>query len=317
MRNERVKLRETGARGAGSILSAEAAKAAIAGFWQFCRRKPLGAVSVFIIVVMLVLAIGTEVIAPNDPLRLYAGHNFAPPGTTPPGGSIMVLGGDELGRDLFSRIVFGARISLIVGIGTVFVGLLIGVVIGLVSGYFGGWIDLIVQRFVDGIMAIPFLILVLLMITLMGRGASIGGASVNVIIVLGIALFPITSRVVRASTLSVKENVYVDAARALGASDVRIITRHILPNVSHAIIILGATYLGVAILAEATLSFLGLGTVEPNPSWGLMIAGPGRGNLVKHPMLVLAPGVAISLAVLAFNLLGDALRDVWDPRLRI
>ncbi|MBI3742909.1 MAG: ABC transporter permease [Chloroflexi bacterium] len=175
--------------------------------------------------------------------------------------------------------------------------------------------DLIIQRFVDGVMAFPALILALTIVTLMGKGFTVGGAQANVVLSIAIVLIPVTTRVVRGSALSVKENVYVDAARSLGASDMRIMSRHVLPNVAHVIIILGATYLGAAILLESTLSFLHQGTAIGQPSWGNMLA-TSRTTLESHQQLLWSPTIAVSLAILAFNLLGDALRDVWDPRLR-
>ncbi len=292
-----------------------AAARAWGGLWSFCRRKPLGAVSGLVILVMIVTAIFAELIAPNDPVKPFIGSSFAGAGHTPAQGHIMLLGADAPGRDLFARLVFGARISLLVGVGSVAIGVLAGTLLGLVSAYYGGKLDLIVQRLVDGLMAFPALVLALVIVTLMGKGLVVGGAQANVVLSIGIILIPVTARVVRASALSVQENAYVDAARALGARDGRIIVRHILPNVTHAVIILGATYLGAAILLEASLSFLGQGTDINRPSWGNMLSG-SRAAFEAHPRLLWAPAIAISVVVLAFNLLGDALRDVWDPRLR-
>lgn len=305
-----------GPRAHAVAISAGAFRQGGAAVWSFCRKKPLGGVSAFIILLLVTCAIFADLIVRNDPFRIFPGQSFVSPGTTVPGGGVMLLGGDNIGRDLFSRLIFGSRISLGVGLLAVLFGLTVGTTLGLTSAYFGGKLDLIAQRFVDGMMAFPFLVLALLLVTLMGTGATFGGISINLILVIGIALIPVSSRVVRATTLSVKENVYIEAARAVGASHGRILVRHILPNVAHAIIIVGATYLGAAILIEASLSFLGYGSPPPSPSWGQMIAGPGRSALETYPRLLWAPAVAISLVVLAFNLLGDALRDVWDPRLR-
>lgn len=287
----------------------------LVAFGSFCRRKPLGGVSAIIIIILVIAAVFADLISPNDPLRIFIGSAFAGPGHHPAGGGVMVLGADAPGRDLFARLVFGARISLLVGVGSVLVGGVVGIALGLASAYYGGTLDLIVQRFIDGVMAFPALVLALVVVTLLGTGFSISGAQFNVIISIAIVFIPLMARVVRGAALSTKENVYVDAARAIGAGDFQIMFRHILPNITHAIVILGATYLGGAILLESSLSFLGQGTVASQPSWGNMIAG-SRANFETHQRLLWAPAVTISLAVLAFNLLGDALRDVWDPRLR-
>ncbi len=285
------------------------------GSWRFFRRKPLGGLSVIIIILMVVAALFAGVIAPNDPFRIFVGSSLAPAGHTPSGGHVMLLGGDGVGRDVFARLLFGARISLLISVASVLIGGLAGTVLGLVSAYFGGTFDLILQRFVDGIMAIPPLVLSLLIVTLVPRGFSVSGAQFNVVLAIAILLVPLTARVVRASAMSVQENAYVEAARAIGASDSRIIFRHVLPNVTHVVIILGATYLSAAILLEASLSFLGQGTDISQPSWGNMISR-SRPLFETNQHLMWTPAIAISLAVLAFNFLGDALRDVWDPRLR-
>ncbi len=288
----------------------------LVAFWTFSRQKPLGGVSALIIIVMILAAALANLIAPNDPLKIFAGQSYAQPGTIPAGGSVFLLGGDETGRDLFARVVFGARISLLVAIPAVIFGTIIGATLGMVSGYFGGKLDLFIQRVVDGMMAFPTILLALTIMALIGPGLQLGGAYSNVVIAIGIIMIPTMSRVTRGATLSVKENVYVEAARSIGASNLRVISLYVFPNVIHAIIILAATYLGAAILVEASLSFLGMGTPPPAPSWGMMVAGPGAQSLATHPMLLWAPAISISLAVLAFNLLGDALRDVLDPRMR-
>ncbi len=314
MREAPVVIRDTGAARRAAT-PASMAGGWLLGFWSYCRHKPLGAISAVVILLLIVATVFAELIAPNDPLQPFIGSSFASIGHTPEGGNMMLLGADASGRDLFARLVFGARISLVVGIASVIIGVFVGTLLGLLSAYYKGVLDLVVQRFVDGLMAFPALVLALVIVALMGRGFSIGGAQANIILSIGIILIPLTARVVRGTALSVQENVYVDAARAVGASDGHIIVRHILPNVAHAIIILAATYLGGAVLVEASLSFLGQGTRVTEPSWGNMLAG-NRINFEAHPRLLFAPAIALSLAVLAFNLLGDALRDVWDPRLR-
>ncbi len=287
----------------------------LVGLWNFSKAKPLGGLSALIIIVMAVAAVFAPLIVSNDPITYFAGSSFAGPGHTPEGGNLMILGADSIGRDFFARVVYGARISMIVGLGSVVVGLVAGTIIGLASAYYGGRVDLILQRVVDGFMAFPALVLALVIVTVMGSGFVFAGAQANVILAIGIILAPVGARVVRGAALSVKENTYIDAAKALGASDIQIMVRHILPNITHVIIILGATYIGAAILVEATLSFLGQGTDINQPSWGNMIAG-ARSRFEQEPRLLWTPAIAMSLAILGFNLLGDALRDVWDPRLR-
>ena len=287
----------------------------LGGFWGFSKAKPLGGISALIILVMAVAAIFAPLITPNDPFTIFIGSSFASPGHVPEGGRTMILGSDAVGRDFFARVVYGARISMIVGITSVFIGLAAGVAIGLASAFYGGRIDLFLQRVVDGLMAFPALVLALVIVTVMGSGIVFAGAQLNVILAIAIILVPLAARVVRGTALSVKENTYVEAAKALGASDLEIMARHILPNITHAVIILGATFIGAAIIVEATLSFLGIGTDITQPSWGNMIAG-ARARFEAEPRLLWTPAIAMSLTILGFNLLGDALRDVWDPRLR-
>lgn len=287
----------------------------LGGFWSFSKAKPLGGISALIIIIMAVAAIFAPLIAPNDPFTIFFGSSFAGPGHTPEGGSTMILGSDALGRDFFARVIYGARISMIVGIVSVIIGLAAGVVIGLASAFYGGRVDMILQRIVDGLMAFPALVLALVIVTVMGSGIVFAGAQLNVILAIAIILVPLAARVVRGTALQVKENTYVDAAKALGASDFAIMARHILPNITHAVIIVGATFIGAAIIVEATLSFLGVGTDISQPSWGNMIAG-ARSRFETEPRLLWVPAITMSLTILGFNLLGDALRDVWDPRLR-
>lgn len=220
------------------------------------------------------------------------------------------LGTDNLGRDLLSRLIYGARVSMAVGFGGVALGLLGGGLVGLVSGYFGGRLDLIVQRFVDAFMCFPLLLVALTIMALLGPGL------LNVILALGLVLAVRDSRVIRGAVLAVKEDLFVEAARALGASHETIILRHILPNVFAPMIILATVNIGAVILIEAALSFLGFGVPPPRPSWGGMLSSAGLVHMLRAPWLALWPGVALSLAVFATNMLGDALRDVLDPRLR-
>ena len=280
------------------------------GFWAFSKRNPLGGLAALFILTLVVTAIFAPLIAPNDPDFIFRGARFAGVGHTPEDGKAMLLGGDQAGRDLFARVVFGSRIALMVGAVAAGIGVGSGLILGLVAGYFGGKMDLVISRVIDTLMAFPALILALLIMSILDTG------TMTAMIAIGIVFMPLTARVVRGAALSVKENVYVESAKAIGATTPHIIARYILPNVAHTVIIIGATLFAGAILVEASLSFLGIGTSTQVASWGVMIAGPGRSALQSHPMILFAPAVALSVSVLAFNLLGDALRDAWDPRLR-
>lgn len=272
------------------------------GIWIFSRRHPLGAVGAFVILVVAFLAATAEIIAPYDFSQPVPLDRLQGPSTA------HFFGTDDLGRDTFSRVLFGARLSLIVGIGSVAAGIVHGALWGLASGYIGGWFDAFVQRIMEAIMSVPLLLMALVVVVVWGAGIE------KIILALGLVLTPIGARVMRAEVLSAKENMYIDAARAIGASGPRIAFRHILPNVTAPILVLVTVNLGFAIIAEAMLSFLGLG---PNlPSWGEMLAGEGRQYMIVAPWIALFPGLAITTTVLAFNLLGDAIRDEFDPRLR-
>jgi peptide/nickel transport system permease protein len=211
---------------------------------------------------------------------------------------------------VLSRIVYGARVSLIVGFASVMIGTLLGTALGLVSGYWEGRVDQVIQRGVDTAMAIPGIVLALAVMSVLGQSLT------NIILVIGLVIAPGTSRVVRGTVLGVKQQTFIDAAHACGASPARIVLRHLLPNVFAPILVIATVWLGNAIVIEAALSFLGLGTPPPTPTWGGMLSGEGRRNLETAPYLAIFPGLAISIVVLAFNMLGDALRDLLDPRLR-
>jgi peptide/nickel transport system permease protein len=223
---------------------------------------------------------------------------------------VHLLGTDQLGRDIFSRLVFGARTELIVGFSAAFAGGAIGLVLGVSSAYFGGWFDLIFQRVLDVLMAFPLIILALAVVSVFGTGVQ------NVILAITIPLIPRCGRVVRASALAVREVAYVDAARALGFGHTRIVLRHMVPNVIAPFLILLSAFVGQAILAEASLSYLGLGVQEPVPAWGLMLQGGAEEYATTAPWIAIFPGLAIMLAVLGISLFGDALRDAIDPKLR-
>jgi peptide/nickel transport system permease protein len=227
----------------------------------------------------------------------------------PPSAAHM-FGADFMGRDVYARIIYGARISLAVGIGSTALGCAIGVMLGLASGYLGGWFDLVVQRLVDVMQALPLLVLALVM------AASLGPSLGNTIIAISIPLIPYSARVIRSNTLALREMPFVEAARAVGMSEFRIAVRHVLPNTLAPLIVLATAQLGAAILTESSLSFLGLGIPEPHPSWGRMLSESAAEYVRTAPWLVVFPGIAISLAVFGTNLLGDALRDLLDPRLR-
>lgn len=265
------------------------------------RRKPLGAIGAAIILVFALVALFAPLLAPHDPYLIDSTNLLAPPG---PG---HWFGTDEYGRDILSRIIYGARVSVFVGFMAVGLGTSLGALLGLVSGYFGGAIDYAIQRVMDTLMAFPTLILALAMVAVLGSSIR------NVIIALAIVMLPNACRVVRSTTLSVRERPYILAARNLGLGNARIILRHVLPNCLAPFIILATAGLGSAILSEASLSFLGLGTPPPEPSWGAMLSGKTQRYMIEAPWLAIAPGMAITLVVFGFNFLGDALRDLLDP----
>jgi len=276
---------------------------------RVARRKPLGAVSALIVLALILVAILAPVLAPRDPYELNLNERGLPIRMQAPSAAFP-LGTDPLGRDVLSRIVYGSRVSLIVGFASVLVGSLLGTMLGLISGYLEGRPDAVIQRAVDTTMSIPGIVLALAVMSVLGQSL------VNIILVIALVIAPGASRVVRGTVLAVKQETFVDAAQALGASPARVVGRHVLPNVFAPILVIATVWLGNAIVIEAALSFLGLGTPPPTPTWGGMLAGEGRRNLETAPHLAIFPGVAISIVVLAFNMLGDALRDLLDPRLR-
>ena len=266
-------------------------------------RKPLGAASAIVIAVLALSALSAPYVAPYDPIGISIDTFQAPSSTH-------FFGTDDLGRDMFSRILHGSRISLYVGFLAVALGSVGGALVGLVSGFAGGWVDMVIQRIVDAVLAFPGIVLAMSLVAVLGTSTT------NALLAIAIVIIPFQSRVVRGAVLSVKQNVYVEAALTIGASPQRIMIRHVLPNVVAPILILISASLGNAILIEAGLSFLGLSTQPPEPSWGLMLSGTGRRYMEEAPWLAIFPGLAIALTVLAFNLLGDVVRDVLDPRLR-
>jgi peptide/nickel transport system permease protein len=271
---------------------------------KFIRTKPLGAAGALIILAMLAVAALAEVLAPYDAYEGDYALQFARPSLE------HWFGTDEFGRDLLSRIMYGARIALFVGFAASFIGCTLGGLLGVISAYLGGKVDLLLERLMDILLAFPQLILALAIASILGPAVQ------NVVIAIAIPIIPRAARVVRATALSVKENVYVEAVSALGAPRWRIVLRHIVPNVVAPYIIMLTAQLGGAILAEAALSYLGLGAAEPTPSWGLMLSGSALAYAEKAPWIPLFPGIAISLGVFGFNLFGDSLRDALDPKLR-
>lgn len=277
---------------------------ALRGAGRFAQAKPLGAITGALIVLVVLVAIFAPALAPKDPTQTSLIDSLRGPSAEYP------LGTDRNGRDMLSRIIYGARISLGIGLGAVALGITAGTVIGLVGGFLGGVTDIVLQRAIDMLLAFPTIVLAMAIV------AAAGITYQNIIIALGITIAPGVSRVVRSAVLSVRENQYVDAARSLGAGDLRLMLRHILPNVTAPIIVLASVVIGQAIISEATLSFLGLGVQEPRPSWGGMLSGNAQRHIEDAPWLVIFPGLALALVVFAFNMFGDALRDVLDPRLR-
>ncbi len=271
---------------------------------KFVVGKPLGAAGAAMILALLFVACFARLLAPYDPYAGDYGAQFAKPSAE------HWLGTDEFGRDILSRIMYGARIALFVGFAASFAGCTIGLLLGVISAYAGGKVDLLMERGMDILLAFPQLILALAIASIMGPAVQ------NVVVAIAIPIVPRAARVVRAAALSVKEFPYVEAAHALGARRRRVILQHIVPNTLAPYTILLTAQLGGAILAEAALSYLGLGTAEPTPSWGLMLSGSAPSYAEKAPWIALFPGIAISLGVFGFNLFGDSLRDALDPRLR-
>jgi peptide/nickel transport system permease protein len=271
---------------------------------RFARRQPLGTFGLLIVFVAAVAALSADWVAPYSPTA----NDFSAM-TEPPSLSHW-LGTDQMGRDLLSRIVYGARTALIIGFVSAFVGGFAGLVLGVGSAYFGGWLDMALQRVMDILMAFPLIIMALAMVAIFGTGVQ------NVIAAITIPLIPRCARVVRASALTIREVPYIDAARTSGFGHARIILRHMVPNVVAPFLIMLTAFVGQAILAEASLSYLGLGVQEPVPAWGLMLQGGAEEYASTAPWIAIFPGLAIALTVFGFSLFGDALRDAIDPKLR-
>lgn len=279
-------------------------------FWRFVRTQPFGTAGLLIIIAMAVAGIFAPYIAPYDPVAVDFRAMLSPPS------SEHWLGTDSFGRDILSRIIYGARTALAVGILSASVGCVAGAILGVAAAYFGGQFDIVVQSIVDILLSFPIIVLALVIAAVLGK-AMHAGVDVNLIAAIAIPMIPKVERVVRSSALSIREKPYIEAARIAEYSHARIIFIHITPNVMAPFLIMFTSFTAQAILTEATLSFLGLGASEPDPSWGLMLAGSNADVYRRAPWVVIVPGIAISLAVLAFNILGDALRDRLDPRLRV
>jgi len=272
---------------------------------RLAQRHPLGLIAAAILATLTLLALFAPALSQGvDPFAMSPDEVLQPPGAG------HLLGTDDLGRDVFTRILYGARISLWVGFISVGISAGIGVPVGMISAYAGRWTDFWIQRVVDAMFAFPTIILALAIVSVLGKGI------VQVTIAVGIVGIPRVARAARASTLSVMAQPYVEAATSTGAAVPRIVFRHILPNILAPLIVLATAGFGTAILAEASLSFLGVGTPPPQPSWGTMLSGSAQQYVRSAPYLAIFPGIAISLAVFGFNLLGDSLRDIFDPKLR-
>jgi peptide/nickel transport system permease protein len=271
----------------------------------FCQRQPLGALGAILILGLVLLGTFGPLMAPHDPEEIGVAKKYALPSW-----QSTLLGADQFGRDVWSRMLYGARISLVVGVVASTAGTLVGAVMGLISGYWGGKVDAVIQRIVDILMSFPLIILALTLLTALHRSLA------TVIVAIGVPFIPYGARVIRASTMVIKEVQFVEAARAIGCSDLRIIMRHIAPACVSLYLVLTTGLIGVAIITESALGFLGLSIPPPTPTLGSMLS-EALALLMFAPHVAIAPGVFISLAVFAFNILGDALRDVLDPRLRI
>jgi len=271
---------------------------------EMIKKQPLGTVGFLVVIAMIVMAIGANYLTPYDPEENDFANMLISPGWE------FLLGTDQFGRDIMTRLIYGARTALFVGFVASFVGACLGLVLGVMSAYFGGTFDLIFQRVMDVFMAFPLIIMALAIVSIFGPSTQ------NVIIAITIPFIPRCARVVRSNALAIREIPYVDAARALGYTHARIILRYMAPNVMAPFLIMITAFVGQAILLEASLSYLGLGVQEPTAAWGLMLQGGAEEYIESEPWIAIFPGIAISLAVFGFNLFGDSVRDVLDPRLR-
>jgi peptide/nickel transport system permease protein len=273
------------------------------------RAQPLGAAGFLVILAYVIMAVGARWLAPYDPEEIDFAAQLARPSLE------HWFGTDQFGRDVFSRLIYGARTAIAIGILSSLVGCTIGALIGAASGYFGGRIDTIIQRMVDIMLSFPIIVLAMVVIAVLGK-KQVGGVDLNLITAIALPFIPKMARIARSSTLSIVAMPYIDAARAAGFSHTRIILRHIMPNIIAPYLIMVTAFIAQAILLEASLSFLGLGVTEPTPAWGLMLSGTSADFYRDAPWMILFPGLAITLAVFAFNMFGDSLRDWLDPKMK-
>jgi peptide/nickel transport system permease protein len=276
---------------------------------RFIRAQPLGFAGLLVILLYVVLAVGAKWIAPFDPEEIDFAAQLARPSAE------HWMGTDQFGRDVFSRLVYGARTALAVGILSSLFGCTVGALIGAASGYFGGRVDTIIQRIVDILLSFPIIVLAMVVVAVLGK-RQLAGVDMNLVAAIALPIIPKMARIARSSTLSIAAMPYIDAARAAGFSHSRIILRHIMPNIVAPYLIMVTAFIAQAILLEASLSFLGLGVTEPTPAWGLMLSGASADFYRDAPWMILFPGLAITLAVFAFNMFGDSLRDWLDPKMK-
>lgn len=277
---------------------------------QFMVQQPLGAAGLLIIIIMFVASVFAKQVAPYDPLMVNYEAMLAAPSWQ------HWLGTDAFGRDLLSRIIYGARTALVVGFLSSLIGSTLGAILGVVSAYFGGRIDMVIQRIMDVLLSFPIIVLALAVVAVLGKFV-VWGVDINLIVAISIPMVPKVARVVRSSALAIREMPYIDAARTAGYSHTRIVFRHFVPNVVAPYLIMFTAFIAQAILLEASLSFLGLGVTEPEAAWGLMLSGSSAEFYREAPWMIIFPGLAISLAVFAFNLFGDSLRDWLDPKIKL
>ncbi|WP_449257230.1 ABC transporter permease [Bosea sp. (in: a-proteobacteria)] len=277
---------------------------------RFLASQPVGSIGLCVVALIAAAAVFADWLAPYDPLALGFDTALQPPSME------HLFGTDSLGRDIFSRVIFGARTALTIGVSASLIGCTIGALIGIASAYYGGLTDLIIQRLTDLMLALPIIVLAIVIVAIFGRSTS-EGIDLNVVFAIAIAIIPNAARVIRSSALSIVTMPYVEAARAAGLRNARIIVRHIAPNVAAPFLILISAYIAQSILLEAALSFLGLGVTEPQPSWGLMLAGNTSDFYREAPWMIVFPGLSITVTVLAFSLVGDSLRDWFDPKFRM
>lgn len=277
--------------------------------WQFIKSQPLGAAGLLVILIYVGMAVGAKWISPFDPEEIDFAAQLARPSAE------HWFGTDQFGRDVFSRLVYGARTALAVGILSSLFGCTVGALIGAASGYFGGLIDTVIQRIVDILLSFPIIVLAMVVVAVLGK-RQLAGVDMNLVAAIALPIIPKMARIARSSTLSIAAMPYIDAARAAGFSHKRIVLRHIMPNIMAPYLIMFTAFVAQAILLEASLSFLGLGVTEPTPAWGLMLSGASADFYRDAPWMILFPGLAITFAVFAFNMFGDSLRDWLDPKMK-